>query len=140
MVVPKGKINLFRTITQSWFRCSVPYIVDEEVFYDNGLFLNINKTEVIDIYDSGFYHDYDDDIIIPDGITKIRDLAFCGSLIKSVKFPRSLTSITEKAFAIDGHSHQFLKHIYVPTGCKKLYIEKLPNYQNIIEELTGSEE
>ena len=86
--VPKGRIDYYRTILPE---CVHHKICDEDVVFDNGLYLNKDKTELIAV--SGMEGDY----IIPEGITKIRDRAF-GLCFDSVTFPASLKDFTSNIF------------------------------------------
>lgn len=127
--VPKGRIDYYRTILPE---CVHHKICDEDVVFDNGLYLNKDKTELIAV--SGM----EDDYIIPDGITKIRDRAF-GLCFDSVTFPASLKDFTSNIFDSEqetfGEDFLMAEQIFVPSGTIDFFSERLPKYKDIIEEI-----
>ena len=127
--VPKGRIDYYRTILPE---CVHHKICDEDVVFDNGLYLNKDKTELIAI--SGMEGDY----IIPEGITKIRDRAF-GLCFDSVTFPASLKDFTSNIFDSEqetfGEDFLMAEQIFVPSGTIDFFSERLPKYKDIIEEI-----
>lgn len=127
--VPKGRIDYYRTILPE---CVHHKICDEDVVFDNGLYLNKDKTELIAV--SGMEGDY----IIPEGITKIRDRAF-GLCFDSVTFPASLKDFTSNIFDSEqetfGEDFLMAEQIFVPSGTIDFFSERLPKYKDIIEEI-----
>jgi hypothetical protein len=127
--VPKGRIDYYRTILPE---CVHHKICDEDVVFDNGLYLNKDKTELIAV--SGMEGDY----IIPEGITKIRDRAF-GLCFDSVTFPASLKDFTSNIFDSEpetfGEEFLMAEQIFVPSGTIDFFSERLPKYKDIIEEI-----
>lgn len=127
--VPKGRIDYYRTILPE---CVHHKICDEDVVFDNGLYLNKDKTELIAV--SGMEGNY----IIPEGITKIRDRAF-GLCFDSVTFPASLKDFTSNIFDSEqetfGEDFLMAEQIFVPSGTIDFFSERLPKYKDIIEEI-----
>jgi len=127
--VPKGRIEHYKSIFPDW---RINSLCDEDIIYLNGLYLNKDKTELIKVNNNN------NNLVIPEGITKIRDHAieFC---FESITFPASLMDFTSKIFDTEpeffGKDFLMTKHIYVPSGTKRYFIERLPKYQNVIEEI-----
>lgn len=127
--VPKGRIEHYKSIFPDW---RINSLCDEDIIYLNGLYLNKDKTELLKVNNNN------NNLVIPEGITKIRDHAieFC---FESITFPASLMDFTSKIFDTEpeffGKDFLMTKHIYVPSGTKRYFIERLPKYQNVIEEI-----
>ena len=127
--VPQGRIEHYKSILPDWH---INILCDEDIVYLNGLYMSKDKTELIKVNNNN------NNLVIPEGITKIRDHAieFC---FESITFPASLIDFTSKIFDTEPEFFEkdFLmtKHIYVPCGRKKYFMERLPKYQNVIEEI-----
>lgn len=127
--VPKGRIDHYKSILPEW---AIHKLCDEDVIFENGLYLSPDKTELIKVNCD------EEDLIIPEGVTKIRDRAF-GLCFDSITFPSSLKEFTSAIFdsepEIYGEDFLMAEQIYVPSGRKKIFMERLPKYQNVIEEI-----
>lgn len=127
--VPKGRIDHYRTMLPE---CAHHKICDDDVIYDNGLYLNRDKTELITVSGN------EGDVIIPEGITKIRDRAF-GLCFDSITFPASLKDFTSNIFDSEqetfGEDFLMAEQIFVPSGTIDFFSERLPKYKDIIEEI-----
>lgn len=127
--VPKGRIDHYKSILPEW---AIHKLCDEDVIFENGLYLSPDKTELIKVNSD------EEDLIIPEGVTKIRDRAF-GLCFDSITFPSSLKEFTSAIFdsepEIYGEDFLMAEQIYVPSGRKKIFMERLPKYQNVIEEI-----
>ena len=66
------------------------------------------------------------DVVIPDGVTNIKNNAFCGSIIQSVTFPSSLTYVGSNAF----DNCKNLKSVYVNSITDWLNIDFGSSYGN----------
>lgn len=121
--VPKGSLEYYKSIMPE---CNYNQIYDDDIVYENYLYLNIDKTEVITAI--GGVKNY----IIPEGVVSVRDNAFDGIYtIESIRFPSTLKTITSKAF--DKESYE-LKKIIVPKGMKKYYMKTLNIFKDVIME------
>lgn len=120
--VPKGQLEHYKSIIPNYFSNRM---IDEDIVCELGLFMNTNRTELIAAYN------VEDNIVIPNGVIKIRDNAFNGIYtINSITFPESL-----KTFSMDMFDEEIIKinHIYVPAAMQSFFIDKLPKYKNVIE-------
>lgn len=121
--VPKGRMEYYYSILPKWIKNQ---IVDNDVIYENGLYFNSDKTEIVSAYRIG------KNITIPEGIIKIRDNAFASIYtIDSISFPMSLSIFSDKLF----DKEAIIAHIYIPTGRKSYFKEKMKKYFEIIEEI-----
>lgn len=126
--VPKGRIEHYKSILPN----DIFYkLCDEDVIFENGLYLNTDKTKLISVFT------LDNNLIIPDGITTIKDRAI-GFHFDSITFPASLKEFSSKIFDsrgnIWGDDYLMTKQILVPLGTKEYYTERLPKYKDIILE------
>lgn len=121
--VPKGRVDYYKAILPEWVSSQ---ITDEDFIFESGLFLDNDRSVLISVYSGN------DDIVIPDGITTIKDNAFDGRYeIESITFPRSLIDLPEHLF----DDELSLNHLYVPKGLKSFFSSKLQKYKDIIEEI-----
>lgn len=127
--VPKGSLSHYRSIFAEWM---VNQLIDDNFIFERHLYLNSDRTEIITTDFESYHEDIDNVYIIPEGIYKIRNEAL-GSLfyIHSIKFPKTLKDFSEEMF----NEEVEISKIYVPMGYKKFFISKLPNFENIIEEV-----
>lgn len=132
--VPKGSLSHYRPI---FAQCGVNQMIDEDFIFEHNLYLNLDRTEIITTNLESYPEDdnNEDDnheYVIPEGICKIRDGAF-GSLfyIQSIKFPKTLKEFSEEMF----NEEVEIKKIYVPIGHKIYFASKLPDFEDIIEEI-----
>lgn len=132
--VPKGSLSHYRPI---FAQCGVNQMIDEDFIFAHNLYLNLDRTEIITTNLESYPEDdnNEDDnheYVIPEGICKIRDGAF-GSLfyIQSIKFPKTLKEFSEEMF----NEEVEIKKIYVPIGHKIYFASKLPDFEDIIEEI-----
>lgn len=121
--VPKGRVEYYNSIIPEWMSNQ---IVDEDVLYENGLYLNTERTEIISAYG------LNEKIEIPNGIKRIRDHAFDGIYrIEKISLPNTL-----KDFSIDiFECETTIDKICVPVGYKSFFASKLPDFEDIIEEI-----
>lgn len=127
--VPKGSLMHYRSI---FTERKINQLIDENFIFEHNLYLNLDKTEIITTSFESYGEDINNVYIIPEGIYKIRDWAF-GNLfyIQSIKFPKTLKYFSEEMF----NTGVKINSIHVPIGQKTFYISKLPNFENIIEEV-----
>lgn len=120
--VPKGRVKYYSLILPEWI---TNQIVDEDVLYEHGLYLNMKRTEIISAYD------INKKIEIPNGIKKIRAHAFDNiDYIEWIKLPCTLKDLSVEIFDCDAT----IDKVYVPIGCKSFFASKLPDFEGIIEE------
>lgn len=127
--VPKGSLSHYRPIFADW---KVNQLIDENYIFEHNLYLNSDRTEIITTDFESYHEDINNVYIIPEGIYKIRDEAF-GSLfyIQSIKFPKTLKDFSEGMFNEEAE----ISKIYVPIGYREFFISKLPDFEDIIEEV-----
>lgn len=127
--VPKGSLSHYRSIFAEWM---VNQLIDDNFIFERHLYLNSDRTEIITTDFESYHEDINNVYIIPEGIYKIRNEAL-GSLfyIHSIKFPKTLKDFSEEMF----NEEVEISKIYVPMGYKKFFISKLPNFEDIIEEV-----
>lgn len=126
---PKGSLSHYRSI---FAEDSVKQLIDENFIFEHNLYLNSDRTEIITTNFESYHEDINNVYVIPEGIYKIRDEAL-GSLfyIQSIKFPKTLKDFSEGIFSEDVE----INKIYVPIGYKNFFISKLPNFEDLIEEV-----
>ena len=129
VMVPKGSLSHYRPI---FVECRVNQLIEELFIFEHNLYLNSDRTEIITTDFESYHEDINNVYIIPEGIYKIRDKAF-GNLfyIHSIKFPRTLKDFSEDMF----NEGVEIRKIYVPIGHKNFFISKLPNFEDLIEEV-----
>ncbi len=72
-------------------------------------------------------------IVIPDSVTEIGDYVFCGcNSLQTIYFPNSISSIGDNIF----YECDSLKSIFIPQGSRSKFEQLLPNYRNILKEMT----
>lgn len=121
--VPKGRVIYYQSILPEWVHNQ---IYDEEIVCESGLIMNRRKTEIVAVTD------VEDEIVIPEGVVTIRDQAFDSVyMIESISFPRSLKIITNKIF----DDEVTINNIYVPSGTKMFFTEKLTGFEDVIQEV-----
>lgn len=127
--VPKGSLTHYRSI---FTEMKINQLIDEDFIFEHNLYLNLDKTEIITTGFESYGEDINNVYIIPEGIYKIRARAF-GNLfyIQSIKFPKTLKYFSEEMF----NTGVKINSIHVPIGQKTFYISKLPNFENVIEEV-----
>ena len=127
--IPKGSLSHYRSIFDE---DSVKQLIDENFIFEHNLYLNSDRTEIITTNFESYHEDINNVYVIPEGIYKIRDEAL-GSLfyIESIKFPKTLKDFSEGIFSEDVE----INKIYVPIGYKNFFISKLPNFEDLIEEV-----
>ena len=127
--IPKGSLSHYRSI---FAEDSVKQLIDENFIFEHNLYLNSDRTEIITTNFESYHEDINNVYVIPEGIYKIRDEAL-GSLfyIQSIKFPKTLKDFSEGIFSEDVE----INKIYVPIGYKNFFISKLPNFEDLIEEV-----
>lgn len=121
--VPRGCIEHYKSILPD---CISNQIYEEDSIFDNNLYLNFDKTEVITAT-GGTKH-----FVIPEGVVSIRDHAFDSIyFIDSIQLPSTLKSISGKVF--DSETYE-LKKIIVPKGMKEYYMTILKRFKDVIVE------
>ena len=124
--VPSGLLDYYKDLFSN---NEVIDIIDEDIIYEDGWFLNQDKTELISSY--GF--DDDSDIAIPEGIVLVRNKSLYQiAMLSDVKihFPKSINSITGDALLNNSDLE-----LYVPKGARGWYLSIFPELEdNIIEE------
>lgn len=121
--VPKGRIEHYKYILPEWV---TEQIVDDETLYENGLYLNLERNEIISSYDISNI------VVIPKGITTIRNNAFVGIYnIDIICFPKSLINFSAHMFDDEVN----IGKINVPIGYKDYFASKLSDFEDIIEEI-----
>ena len=126
--VPKGRIEYFKSILPD----EISYkICDEDVQFENGLYLNTDKTELISVFS------LEKNLIIPDGITTIKDRAI-SFRFDSITLPASLKDFSSNMFdsraSIWGDKYLMVKQLFVPLGTKEYFSMRLPQYKDVIWE------
>ena len=87
--------------------------------------MNIGCTEIISSFD------VNEDIVIPEGISHIRDNAFQGVyFFNSITFPKSLRFFSGNILDEEAE----IRHIYIPSGCFNFYSTLLSKHVDAIEE------
>ena len=121
--VPKNSINYFKELFSGQ---EIHTIIEEDFVFENNLFLNKDKTELISL----FVQETNEDIYIPNGVLSIRDnalLYICG-WEGIIHFPKSLRHISKNAFGASVEN--FDGDLIVPTG-------KMDDYNTIFPELNN---
>lgn len=120
--VPKSRLEYYKQVL---FESETEQIIDEEVVLDEGLYLNLQRDEVISTYDIS------KNIKIPEGVSKIWDNAFIGvHFIESITFPKTLQEFSSAMF----DDCVTIEHINIPIGSKDFYSKKLSDFADIIQE------
>ena len=128
--VPKNSINYFENITSD---SEINAIIDEDYIFENGLFFNADKTELISSFISSFVSETDKDYYIPEGTVLVRDdalLGICG--VERIHLPKSLKYIPKNAFGASAEN--FDGDLFVPQGMVEKYITIFPELRNQIFE------
>lgn len=124
--VPKNSINYFKELTSD---SEIYTIIDEDYIFENNLFFNVDKSELI----SSFAFDEDEDYYIPEGTICVREdalLGICGW--GTIHIPRSLKHISKNAFGASAEN--FDGDLFVPKGMVEKYITIFPELRNQIFE------
>jgi len=125
--VPHNSINYFKELFSGQ---EIYTIIDEDFVFENNMFLNKDKTELISLFVQGTNIDY----YIPNGVLRIRDnalLHICG-WEGIIHIPKSLKQISKKIF---GNSvDNFDGDLFVPKGMIEEYYTIFPELRNHIFE------
>ena len=121
--VPKGRLDYFKSILP---KDVSNQIYDDDLVFENCMYFNSDRTELISAISESR------NFIIPEGVIKIRDGAFCGiSCIDHIKFPSTIKYITIDAFDYDLPE---FKSLFVPKGSRQYYEEIFKDFKDEIEE------
>lgn len=125
--VPNNSIDYYQELFSGE---EIYTIIDEDFVFENNLFLNKDKTELI----SSFVQETNIDFYIPNGVISIRDnalLYICG-WEGIVHLPKSLRYISKNAFGASVEN--FDGDLFVPKGKKDEYNNIFPELNNHIFE------
>lgn len=120
--ISQGLHNHFKSILP---KMSYTKLYAGEIIVENDLCFNHDKSEVLNAIEEA------EDYIIPEGVIKIHDDAFCYiEEINIIKFPETLKSIPQNLFEASSID---INRILVPKGMKEYYWDVLKDYQDVIE-------
>lgn len=127
--VPCGLLDYYKNLLSN---NEIIDIIDEDVYFENGWFLNKNRTELISSYIMGDTSE----IVIPEGVLVIRD----NSLYKvdsqlwegRIHFPKSIRTINTDTLSFIKDSGS---ELCIPKGTREWYLSIFPDLEaSIIEE------
>lgn len=128
--VPKNSINYFKKITSY---SEIIAIIDEDYIFENDLFFNADKTEIISSFIPSFVSETDKDYYIPEGTILVRDDALLGICsVERIHLPKSLKHISKNAFGAS--TENFDGDLFVPKGMVEKYNTIFPELRNKIFE------
>jgi hypothetical protein len=125
--VPKNTVNYFKKLFSG---SEINAIIDEDYVFENNLFFNVNKTELI----SSFAFEEEKDYYIPEGTVCVRDDALLGVCGWGgvIHLPKSLKHIPKNAFGASAEN--FDGDLFVPKGMVEKYNTIFPELRNQIFE------
>lgn len=128
--VPKNSINYFKELFSGQ---EIYTIIEEDFIFENNMFLNKDKTELVSTFVQETYQNY----YIPNGVVRIRDnalLYICG-WERNIHLPKSLKHISKNAFGASAEN--FDGDLFVPKGKIEEYNILFPELRNHIFEESG---